>query len=286
METAAEVAAVSSLVCLDKIKVPTIQTDSDLIELGQMSSTIAIKFLCPDPVFALFCKDAGRGKFRGGAMMKKLKPVSGVFLVLVLVPVFATWVFAGNLEPSADPTPTMHSLKHIYDLIANIGTAPVEKTGQTLSYTTGDDGDLKKGIAWPASRFTDNGDGTVTDHLTGLIWMQDANRADKPMVWADALAYCNNLKADGETLTDGSAEGDWRLPNVNELLSLIDFSHVFVALPTGHPFTGVLSTDYWSSTTRINLTTAAWNVHMGNCNVTADDKTDEHHIWPVRGGGR
>ena len=53
--------------------------------------------------------------------------------------------------------------------------APVPKTGQTTSYTTGDDGDLEMGVPWPSPRFTDKGDGTVTDNLTGLIWLKDAN---------------------------------------------------------------------------------------------------------------
>ncbi|MGB8579455.1 MAG: hypothetical protein WCD47_01425 [Candidatus Sulfotelmatobacter sp.] len=47
-------------------------------------------------------------------------------------------------------------------------------TGQTVSYASGDDGALKKGVAWPGPRFADNQDGTVMDNLTGLVWMQDA----------------------------------------------------------------------------------------------------------------
>ena len=47
--------------------------------------------------------------------------------------------------------------------------APVPKTGFTGSVATGDDGDLKKGVAWPSPRFTDHGNGTVTDKLTGLV---------------------------------------------------------------------------------------------------------------------
>jgi hypothetical protein len=53
--------------------------------------------------------------------------------------------------------------------------APVEKTGQTTSYATGDDGELSKGVVWPNARFADNGDGTVTDNLTGLMWLKNAN---------------------------------------------------------------------------------------------------------------
>jgi hypothetical protein len=53
---------------------------------------------------------------------------------------------------------------------------PVRKTGQATSYTTtgGEDGDLQKGVAWPNPRFTDNGNGTVTDNLTKLVWLKDA----------------------------------------------------------------------------------------------------------------
>ena len=53
--------------------------------------------------------------------------------------------------------------------------APLSKTGQTTSYATGDDGDLQVGIELPEPRFYDNQDGTITDALTGLIWLKDAN---------------------------------------------------------------------------------------------------------------
>ena len=52
--------------------------------------------------------------------------------------------------------------------------APVPKTGQTTSYANGDDGDLELGVASPNPRFTDNGDGKVTDNLTELIWLKNA----------------------------------------------------------------------------------------------------------------
>jgi hypothetical protein len=218
--------------------------------------------------------------------MKKLKQAGGVFMVLVMMSVFAAWVFAGDLEPSADPAPTMHSLEDIYNLIANIGTAPVEKSGQTSTYATGDDGDKEEGIAWPTPRFTDNGDGTVTDNLTGLIWLQDAFRNRDDMDWAAALAYCNSLAADGSTLTDGSVAGDWRLPNVKELQSLIDFSNYDPALPTGHPFSNVQSSYYWSSTTSAYSTGYAWNVSMYYGSVSDYYKasnSSNSYVWPVRG---
>ena len=61
----------------------------------------------------------------------------------------------------------------------------VPQTGQTKCYDnvgqeidcedTGQDGDFQAGVEWPVPRFTDNADGTVTDNLTGLIWLKNAN---------------------------------------------------------------------------------------------------------------
>ena len=115
------------------------------------------------------------------------------------------------------------------------GPAPVPRTGLTVSYGDRDDGELQKGVEWPDPRFTDNLDGTVTDNLTGLIWLQDANRiADLPFV--EALVACNNLADDGADLTDGSVAGAWRLPNIWEFGSLWDYGEIGPALPVGHPF--------------------------------------------------
>ena len=54
---------------------------------------------------------------------------------------------------------------------------PQINTGQTTTYSPGDDGDLRTGVAWALERFVDNGDGTITDELTQLVWLQNANCA-------------------------------------------------------------------------------------------------------------
>ena len=122
--------------------------------------------------------------------------------------------------------------------------APVPKTGQIESYGFRDDGYLEKGVASPSPRFTDNDNGTVTDNLTGLVWMRDANcqifyygdtSGQNNRNWEDALASCNSLFSGYCSLTDGSAIMTWRLPNRNELESLIDISQWSPALPSGHP---------------------------------------------------
>jgi len=143
----------------------------------------------------------------------------------------------------------------------------VAKTGQTSCYNasgvaidcngTGQDGEYKKGcdpavapLAVPhfgnynrvsllcSAGFTDNGDGTVTDNLTGLIWLKNAN-CDGGKNWENALTWCNALASGSCGLSDGSSVGDWRLPNINEFSSLFDPILEPPYLPAGHPFTGV-----------------------------------------------
>ena len=158
-------------------------------------------------------------------------------------------------EPSSGPeTGTMHTLNDLYALVGE--PAPVPKTGQTECYDpttdvvtscegTGQDGEHRKGVAWPNPRFTDNGNGTVTDNLTGLIWLENANCTATTKNWATALLWANGLYDGCATcggtnndcgLSDGSAEGEWRLSNVRELQSLIDYGKWSPALPSGHPF--------------------------------------------------
>ena len=154
--------------------------------------------------------------------------------------------------------------------------APVPKTGQTTSYTPGDDGDLEKGVAWPIPRFTDNGNGTVTDNLTGLIWTKNANMfgdlALQSGATYPACEACATLNSGEHGLTDGSVEGDWRLPNLNELLSLMHYGFGSPHVPNtqgtgkwapGDPFIGVRE-PYWSSTTYSSVSNYAWPVSFGN----------------------
>jgi hypothetical protein len=199
---------------------------------------------------------------------------------------------AGNIEPTAPPGPTMKTLEEIYDKLKEIDGkiepvpckgAPVCKTGQSISYSTGDDGDLERGVEWPVPRFTDNNDGTVTDELTDLIWLKNAN-CFGTRNWSSALTDCSGLANGSCGLTDGSVAGDWHLPNVRELQSLIDYARLTPALPAGHPFTGATSSYYWSSTTSVLNTSFAWDVTFGSGNVDGIDKSYNYYVWCVRGG--
>jgi len=142
---------------------------------------------------------------------------------------------------------------------------------------------LERGVALVTPRFTDNGDGTVTDNQTGLIWLKDAN-CFGTRTWADAISDCNGLASGSCGLTDSSSAGDWRLPNIKELLSLIDWGQHTPALPLGHPFDDVQSFDHFTSTTDAINDNIIWRVHMGDGDVLDDYTSPTAFVWPVRGG--
>ena len=164
--------------------------------------------------------------------------------------------------------------------------AQIWSTGQKISYVAGDDGDLERGVVWPNPRFSNQGNGTVVDNLTGIIWTKDAN-APGPSVcipgtyktWQSALDYVACLNTNNYLGYD-----DWRLPNRKELRSLIDYSNYNPALTSGHPFTSVQSGTYWSSATCTYYTNGAWIVNMWNGHVDYGGKGHVDYVWPVRGG--
>jgi hypothetical protein len=215
-------------------------------------------------------------------------------------------IVAGDLDPpdtavdptTGDPVATEPTLDDIYQQVTkNCGPSIIEgipKTGQTTSHGTGDDGDLEKGVAWPIPRFTDNEDGTVTDNLTGLIWLKNANCFGE-IQWASALTACNSLASGSCGLDDGSVAGDWRLPNILELASLIHYGvSGYIPLSDtwgtgewseGDPFFGVQFDGYWSSTND-NAPQAYKRIVWFDTGGGLDGKYsfDTLYVWPVRGG--
>jgi len=201
-------------------------------------------------------------------------------------------------EPSSGPTTgTMHTLDETYNLVGQ--RAPVPRTGQTPTLplnpaSAGSDGALQKGVAWPNPRFTDNNNGSVTDNLTGLIWLKNAN-CFGTKTWAVALADANNLANGNCGLIDGSTAGQWRMPNVRELHSLIDYAWGLPALSNaagtgrwtpGNPFIGVQSDFYWSSTmVQLGPGFGVWVVSLVDGAMRYGNETvNTYYVWPVRGG--
>jgi hypothetical protein len=140
-------------------------------------------------------------------------------------------------------------------------------------------------------RYTDNGDGTVTDNRSGLIWMKNANCFGRQN-WETAMQSAANLAHGQCGLSDGSRRGMWRLPTKEEWKAMVDKKYRRPALSNaagtgqweeGDAFLGVQKYSwYWSYTTE-NLF-SAWDVYLNDGFVYYNVKTFTLYVWAVRGG--
>ncbi|MBF0564205.1 MAG: DUF1566 domain-containing protein [Nitrospirae bacterium] len=165
---------------------------------------------------------------------------------------------------------------------------------QAACSATGEDAGWLAGVVWPEPRFKNNGK-TVTDGLTGLIWMQDASTLvsacntgsvatecdfiNNYCTWQGALDYVKCLNVNNYL-----SYGGWRLPNAIELKSLIDYQQSDPALPPGNPFINVRSDIYWTSSTYAFYPSDAWFVFLYDGGLGSCSTTNLNYVWPVLGG--
>lgn len=132
------------------------------------------------------------------------------------------------------------------------------------------------GSSTKAERYTDHGDGTITDNNTGLMWVASPEAAGVAgtFSWADAVDAC-------ETLIYASYS-DWRLPNLNELLSLSDRTAFNPAIDS--LFT-CPSLQFWSSTVDASFqATYRWYVSFLNGGSNWENPSMKFAVRPVRAG--
>lgn len=145
--------------------------------------------------------------------------------------------------------------------------------------------------AW-AAPFTDNGDGTVTDQATGLMWDRCAwgqtgpdcaGGSATPSTWAQALAAAQTANGSRH-----KGHGDWRLPNKNELESLVKIdctaepcidTAVFTHLPASH-----VARVFWSATTRAAPSSEAWFIDFAQAFPFVGSKGISYSVRLVRDG--
>lgn len=198
-------------------------------------------------------------------------------------------------------------------------SARLLKTGQTTSYGAGSDGDLQVGVA---QSYVDNGDGTITDTNTGLVWEKKSDDGsihdkDNGYTWSGPSYGTTNV-LDGTVATTFLAElnagggfaghTDWRLPNRHELSSLVNLQNVAPAvsaafntncgsdlITAGNPGCTVTTCSctvagmHWTSSTFAHSNPGpqgqyAWAVAFYVGNVWEVDKFNSVPARAVRGG--
>lgn len=130
--------------------------------------------------------------------------------------------------------------------------------------------------------FTDNGNGTVTDNNTGLIWQQqdDGNYYN----WYQASGTYDAIYNPTAINVCGALGADWRLPTKKELMSIVDYSIPYPG-PTINPvFTNTKQSYYWSSTTFAYEPRNAWGVQFYFGYVDSYGKGNYMYVRCVRGG--
>ena len=158
---------------------------------------------------------------------------------------------------------------------------------------TGQDGDI---LAGAALSYTDIGDGTITDNNTGLMWEKKSDDdtihdKDTNYTWANAFA----VHIAGLNAISFGGHSDWRLPNVKELQSIVNYEtfnpSVSVEFNTGCTAgSTVLSgsctaaSGYWTSLSYVNFPASAWNVYFNDGDVYAGNKGNNNRVRAVRGG--
>ena len=209
--------------------------------------------------------------------------------------------YSGRTATANDTNLTGGNIKSGVSIFGVTGSPNVVDTGS--GDVTADD--IKCGKkAWAKGveisgrpRFKDNGDGTVTDNNTGLIWLKNAG-CFIAMNWQDAMNAAATLKGDDTQcgLMDGSTAGQWRLPKQGggtplEWNNLLNVGYANPALTNGcgnaqwtegDAFNNVLSLEYWSSTEYDENN--AFFVNLWSGSTFAQGKYTVKYIWPVRNG--
>jgi hypothetical protein len=250
--------------------------------------------------------------------MKNAVKASAFILLLLLasyaVPAYATTYYFGGAEKQLSPATdevaagyynatTLHAVDSdlaagniksgttIFGITGNLAAGisyGIPKTGQATVFKTGDDSTYKKGTPVSGAKYTNNGDGTVTDNGTGLMWVADGTGAGcnsgNKITWANAISFCENLTFAGYD--------DWRLPNIKELHSLINYGNYDPAIGelrvggngTGAPFIHTQPA-YWSSTSCSKQPLCALYADFIGGMTVNDYKTyADYYVRAVRGG--
>jgi hypothetical protein len=208
-------------------------------------------------------------------MGKRIKHWNGIFIVIVLG-------LAAIFITLAGPA---------FGSMASASTSPAASALSPSPKAAGPCGDK-------SMRYADCGNGTVTDTVTGLIWLKDPNCLPSA-TWDDAKKAVAGLKDGACMLKDGSAPGDWRLPTDKEWEATMapakskscSYPTLTDDLGTGciktgkSSFAGLESDYYWSNTPNEG-TGRVFVGDLDHGNILSVDAPNAQRVWPVRGAQR
>jgi hypothetical protein len=246
----------------------------------------AVGFMAREIWNGLTVEAAGDG--RGAGTPSGNGDVNGDGEINIADPVYTlNWLFVGGPTPVpiACPPPQGGALpatdqKVCYGWVEPQGWVEVPCD----EACAGQDGSYAAGCS-SEGRFVDNLDGTVTDNCTRLTWQKDTadtngdgqtpDDGSDALPWCSALAYCESLSFAGHD--------DWRLPNLRELESIVDYGRYKPAID---PVFGALSSWYWSSTSIAGDPDVAWNVNFSSGHVyyNIGGKDYNSYVRAVRSG--
>lgn len=151
------------------------------------------------------------------------------------------------------------------------GTSGVEAPGCFVRAVRGEEN------VYGVNDFSDNGDGTITDNATGLMWQQedDGNTYN----WNDALTYASNSELAGYT--------DWRVPNTKELQSIVDYDKTtFPAIDEDYFVCTNDDSWFWSGTTQGDFKYTACYIAFGKAYSKDNSSATEYYDWHGAGAQR
>lgn len=142
---------------------------------------------------------------------------------------------------------------------------------------TGQDGDSRAGRVWPDPRFISS-DKTVTDQITGLVWLKDAGLSEFPLSWSETFDFVRELNAENHC-----GLNQWRLPSRHEMFSLISHTRINPAVVRPNLFMNLFNGYYWTHTSCARYPDQAWYLHLGGGRVVKGMKHASYMTWPVCG---
>jgi hypothetical protein len=215
-----------------------------------------------------------------------------VGLAVVPPPAAARWVPLSSLKADhdvqdADHDAMMQALANLQAAIDALGNGS-NGGGSGSNGGTVFPGD---GVQGAPLRYQDNGDGTITDLNTGLMWETKVpgggsctgalHAVDATCTWAQATGdWINAVNTEGGTGYAGY--DDWRVPNVRELMSIVDYSRSSPAISL--IFTPTAADFYWSSTSSAASPPSAWSVDFNDGFVNVFGENNTFRVRAVRGG--